>query len=439
MIKNVHFFNLKNNLFENIGYRCFQIGVFCLPSSALISYIFLLVALVEGTWTRRDLYWKEYWNYPLLLISFLMLVGCIYSQTGWLSWIGLFNWLPFFWCFWGLQPYLSNSEKRIKCSALLVLGSLPVLITGFGQLWLGWEGPWQLFDGLIIWFVSPGGEPLGRLSGLFDYANITAAWLSAIWPFSFAFVLHPFIFGKNRVIPFALLILFILAMILTDSRNAWGAIFLGLPLVFGPSSWSWLIPLILIFLLPVFFAITPSFDFGIQQFARNIVPESIWMRLNDMQFVDTRPFEATRVGQWTVAIKLIFEKPLFGWGAAAFSIIYPLRTTLSKDYWNLGHSHNLPLELAISHGILVSIFLNLFVFSLLISSAYFRIFNKLNSKKVLIIDRAWWTSILILICFHATDIPSFDSRINILGWILLIGLRCMISKPKIDHLALKQV
>ena len=87
----------------------------------------------------------------------------------------------------------------------------------------------------------------------------------------------------------------------------------------------------------------------------------------------------------------------------------------------------------------MSIFLNLFVFSLLISSAYFRIFNKLNSKKVLIIDRAWWTSILILICFHATDIPSFDSRINILGWILLIGLRCMISKPKIDHLALKQV
>ena len=45
------------------------------------------------------------------------------------------------------------------------------------------------------------------------------------------------------------------------------------------------------------------------------------------------------------------------------------------------------------------------VFSLLISSAYFRIFNKLNSTKVLIIDRAWWTSILILICFSCDRYP----------------------------------
>ena len=169
-------------------------------------------------------------------------------------------------------------------------------------------------------------------------------------------------------------------------------------------------------------AVLPSFDFGIQQFARSIVPESIWMRLTDIQFVDTRPFEATRIGQWKIASNLIFEKPLFGWGAAAFSIMYPLRTGLSH-----GHSHNLPLELAISHGILVSFLFNIFVFSLLIISAFYRIFNKINCQKNFIIDRAWWTSALILICFHATDIPMFDSRINILGWILLIGLRCMIK------------
>jgi len=433
MINNAYFLNLKNNLSDNIGWKCFLLGVFCLPSSALISYIFLLVALFEGTFSRKDLYWKEYWNYPLVLISFLMFVGCICSQTGWLAWLGLFNWLPFFWCFWGLQPYLLTPERRRKCASCLVLGSLPVLITGFGQLWFGWEGPWELFDGLIIWFVSPGGEPVGRLSGLFDYANITAAWLSGVWPFCLASVLHPFIFGKNRVVPFVLLISFVLAMILTDSRNAWGAIFLGFPLVFGPASWSWLIPLILICFLPVIIAVLPVFDFGIQQFARSIVPESIWMRLNDMQFVDSRPFEATRIGQWTIAINLIFEKPFLGWGAAAFSILYPLRTGLSH-----GHSHNLPLELAISHGILVSFLINIFVFSLLIYSAYNRIFNKLYSPRNILVDRAWWTSALILICFHATDIPLFDSRINILGWILLIGLRCISSNQNIHNLSLQE-
>ena len=428
MMNNAYFLNLKNNFLDNIGWSCFQLGVFCLPSSALISYLFLLVALVDGSIKRRDLYLREYWNYPLVIVAFLMIIGCIRSHTGWLAWFGLFNWVPFFWFFWGLQPYLLTPERRIKCASLLVLGSLPVLITGFGQLWLGWEGPWEVFDGLIIWFVSSGGEPLGRLSGLFDYANITAAWLSGVWPFCLASVLHPFIFGRNRVIPFVLLVAFIAAMILTNSRNAWGAIVLGLPLVIGSASWSWLIPLMLICFLPLIIAVLPVFDFGIQQFARSIVPDSVWMRLNDMQFVDTRSFEATRIGQWKVAVNLIFEKPWLGWGAAAFSIIYPLRTGLFH-----GHSHNLPLELAISHGILVSLLINIFVFSLLIISGLYGIFNRLNSKNNIIVDRAWWTSTLILICFYATDIPLFDSRINILGWILLIGLRCMIYNYKIHN------
>ena len=433
MINNVYLLNFKNNFLNNFGWNCFQIGVFFLSSSALISYVFLVFALLDATYSRRDLYWREYWNYPLLLISFLMLIGCIKSQTGWLAWLGLFNWLPFFWFFWGLQPYLLTQERREKCAIWLILGSVPVLVTGFGQLWLGWEGPWEILDGLIIWFISPGGQPMGRLSGLFDYANITAAWLSGVWPFCLASVLHPFIFGRNRIIPFVFLILFVLAMLLTDSRNAWGAIVLGLPLVFGAASWIWLIPLMLICLLPIMVAVLPFFDFGIQQFARSIVPESIWMRLTDLKFVDTRPIEATRIGQWKFAINLILEKPFLGWGAAAFSIIYPLRTGLSH-----GHSHNLPIEIAISHGIFVSLILNIFVFSLLIISAYYRKFYIFRLQKTVIIDRAWWTSSLILVCFHATDIPLFDSRVNILGWILLTGLRCMIIQPnKNDVLLIK--
>ena len=420
MINNDYFLSLKNNLLDNFGWRCFQIGVFCLPSSALISCLFLLPALFEGSFRRRDFYWKDYWNYPLVFISFLMLIGCLGSQDAGLAWLGLFNWLPFFWCFWGFQPYLISSERRKKCAAWLVLGSSPVLITGFGQLWFGWQGPWELFDGLIIWFVAPGGEPFGRLSGLFDYANITAAWLSGVWPFCLASVLHPYMLGRNRFISLLFLIAFVLAMILTNSRNAWGGIFLALPLVFGPASWSWLIPILLLCFLPILLAVLPDFNFGIQQLARSFVPEPIWSRLNDMQFAN-RPLEATRIGQWKIAINLIMQKPFLGWGAAAFSIIYPLKTGFSH-----GHSHNLPLELAVSHGILVSILINIFVFGLLISSAYGQVFNKLNTSKVLIYDRAWWTAVLILICFYATDIPLFDSRINVLGWILLIGLRCMI-------------
>ena len=73
-------------------------------------------------------------------------------------------------------------------------------------------------------------------------------------------------------------------------------------------------------------------------------------------------------------------------------------------------------------------------------SGYYVILNNLDKGKNFIIDRAWWTSALILICFHATDIPMFDSRINILGWILLIGLRCMIiqSNSNLDEMQFRK-
>jgi hypothetical protein len=39
-------------------------------------------------------------------------------------------------------------------------------------------------------------------------------------------------------------------------------------------------------------------------------------------------------------------------------------------------------------------------------------------------DRAWWAAALVLAALHATDIPFYDSRINVAGWVLLAGLAC---------------
>ena len=39
-------------------------------------------------------------------------------------------------------------------------------------------------------------------------------------------------------------------------------------------------------------------------------------------------------------------------------------------------------------------------------------------------ERAWWAAALVLVVLHASDIPMYDSRLNIAGWILLAGLRC---------------
>jgi hypothetical protein len=41
-------------------------------------------------------------------------------------------------------------------------------------------------------------------------------------------------------------------------------------------------------------------------------------------------------------------------------------------------------------------------------------------------DRAWWSVALVLVALHASDIPMYDSRINVAGWVVLAGLRAFL-------------
>tara|TARA_Y100001968_G_C19425546_1_gene754129 strand:- start:1459 stop:2583 length:1125 start_codon:yes stop_codon:yes gene_type:complete len=358
-----------------------------------------------------------------------MVIGCLRAYSGWLAWVGLANWLPFFWCFWAFQPYLSSVYERKRAALCLICGTVPVVCTGLGQIFFGWEGPWQLLNGLIIWFLDPGGEPLGRLSGLFDYANIAGAWLALVWPFALAALVQKSLRFKDRCLVFTLAIMIVASLVLTDSRNAWGSFVLAFPFVLGPTSWFWLLPFLFISLLPLFLAVLPGVNLELQTLARTIVPERVWTRLNDMKFMGLRSIESTRVNQWKEAIILISERPFLGWGAAAFSVLYPLRQGL----WH-GHAHNLPLELAVSSGVPAAGLLVGMVLLLLIIALY-RLGFWQGNKTIdhysdnSLFDRAWWTSMFILICFHGTDMPLFDSRINLAGWILLAGLRCLIRVP----------
>ncbi len=420
---------IKTKLLQktSLGSVCFNAGIFLLPSSAFLSGLFLLIALIFGSSFDRKLsYWKDAWNYPFLIISVFMIISAIGAYSGWLAWIGLANWLPLFWGFWGFQPYLFTAHARTRCAFLLVTGTLPVVITGLGQIWFGWQGPWELFNGLIVWFVSPGGNPIGRLSGLFDYANIAGSWLAIIWPFCLAALLQPFSNIRKRIFFFVFSIGIVTSLVLTQSRNAWGGLVISIPFVLGPASWFWLLPILVLTLFPILFAVFPLFGSEIQQLARKIVPDDIWIRLSDLKYMENRTLSATRIGQWGVALQLILESPWLGWGAAAFSVIYPLRTGL----WH-GHAHNLPLEMAVSHGLPVAILLVVTVISLLIITlrkgvlvASRSIQNNLTNT--MIFDRAWWSASFVMVFLHASDIPLFDSRLNIVGWILLAGLRCII-------------
>lgn len=280
-----------------LGWRCFQLGLLLLASSALLAGVLLLVALILGCRQRLP-WWRDRVNQVLLLVSALMVLGCFTASSGWLAWVGLGNWLPFFWAFWGFQPYLASAPARRRLALWLVAGTVPVIVTGLGQIVWGWSGPFQTLGGAIIWHLNAGGNPPGRLAGLFDYANIAGAWLALAWPFALAALLQRPQPWPKRLPALLITVGLVAAIALTDSRNAWGALVLALPLVAGPARWIWLLPLLLLLLIPVGLASLPGVPLVLQQPARALVPAVIWERLSDLEFAGRRPLAITRVSQW---------------------------------------------------------------------------------------------------------------------------------------------
>lgn len=386
-------------------------GMVLLASSAFLGGLLLLVALILGS-LRRAPPLADRCHQVLLVVAVLMVAGCLRASSGWLAWVGLGNWLPFFWAFWGFQPYLCTPAARRRVALALVAGTVPVIVTGLGQLWLGWSGPFQMFGGLIIWHLKAGGNPPDRLAGLFDYANIAGAWLVLVWPLALAALLQPRLGRVQRLVVLVIGASLVGAVVLTDSRNAWGALLLVLPLVAGSGAWIWLLPLLALALGTIGLATVAGVPSLLQDPARRLVPEMIWGRLSDLAYAGQRPLAVTRLAQWQVALGLIAERPWLGWGAAAFSVIYPLRT----GFWH-GHPHNLPIDLALSHGVPAALLLVGLVLWLLIRAA------RLGMVAGGLFDRAWWAAALVLVALHATDIPMYDSRINVAGWVLLVGLR----------------
>ncbi len=331
-----------------------------------------------------------------------------------LSFIGLANWIPFIWVFWASQPYLNSKSKRRSFSLILVAGTFPVLITGFGQYFLNWTGPFQTLNGLIIWYQRPIENP-GGLSGLFSSQNYAASWLNFVWPFCLALFIEK---GNNlfkKITAFSFLISTGLAAFLTFSRNAWLGLFTSMPIVLGKKGFKFFLPLTIITILILFFLFSPIFNGELQNSLKNLLPGKILLEFSNEGY---EGLDVTRMGIYKSALELIKENPFFGVGAGSFTEIFFLNT----NFWK-GHSHNLLFELSISYGLPATIIFFITTLNILILSR-----TKIFSSKIdfTYIDRAFWTSLFFFLISQLADVQYFDGKISLITWILMAGLKNII-------------
>ena len=108
---------------QKVGYFSFSASLFLLPSALFFGAILLLFSACIGCFNCEQNYFKCNWNKTFFVCGLLILSSRITHSlflnhsykdllNANLSLIGTLNWLPFFWLFWGFQPYLNSKHKR---------------------------------------------------------------------------------------------------------------------------------------------------------------------------------------------------------------------------------------------------------------------------------------------------------------------------------------
>jgi len=414
-----------------IGNNLFLIGIFFLASAPSLAIIFIISSFIVNKKNNLKNILKDRWNLPLLISSLLMIISAIYHSISvnklsynWdfsLSWLGLFNWLPLFCFFGGSQAYLENNYQRRLCAYSLISGSIPVLITGIFQYFFGWHGPYQLLYGFIKWYQKPIIDPAG-LSGLFSNANYAGAWLNIIWPFSIATTIQRNNFIRKTTI-LSIFCGILTCLVLSNSRAAWGGLIISIILVFGIKTIRLIFPIFIIISSAILICIRPIFGIYLQNILRDIIPQKIWMEFTSAGF---EGLDTSRLKIWGSALNYISENPIFGSGAGSFTSRFISETGFYK-----GHSHNLILELAVSYGLPAAISILIFLIYILFnSSRKIKLFKELEDQNIDYFERAWITSFIVLLISNMVDVQYLDIRISLAFWIILAGMKNIISVNK---------
>jgi O-antigen ligase len=365
--------------------------------------------------------WHQQWR-SLVQQRFLWLLGVL---SLWLaaissiavdrvdSWLGLANFLPFFLLFAAWSRLIQTPTQLRQIGLILVLSSIPVAILGCGQLWAGWSGIPAL-EPILGWALVKNGEPPGRMSSVFMHANTLGAYLQLMFILGLGLWLEvrdSSKWGKYLTIWLSVaIILDGIALVFTNSRNAWAIAALACLAFALYHRWLWLVGLV----TGIVGAIAWS-AFGLEpgrSWLRNVVPAFFWARLTNQMYPD-QPLALQRTTQWQFAWDLTLARPWTGWGLRNFTALY-----LEKTQTQLNHPHNIFLMLTAETGIPATLLLIGAIAWILAQGILVLIRNK-SDRLILFTYSVAFTG---LILFNTVDISLFDFRVNTLGWLILAAI-----------------
>ena len=488
-----------------------QVGMLIFPLIPILGALGLFLGLA-GTCKQK---YRQISCRPLnrgfAILSALLVITAVFANNRIEAFLGLYNFLPFFLLFATFSNLIQTLPQLRHLSWMIVMSSIPVIILGLGQQFLGWSGIDQL-QPVFGWVLEPKGNPPGRMASVFMYANILACYLTiafilalGLWIESFGRKkegttriltrIHGLIIEQKSGIrslesegrgsreegilmpkaqgprPKAQLpipnyrFLFLsfavignaVALIFTNSRNAWGLAVLAVLAFAFYAGYKKLLAAVFSVGSTVFLsAFGPA---PLRQYLRRIIPAFFWARLTDEMFPN-RPTATLRTTQWEFAWSMTQQRPWTGWGLRNFTPLYQAQ----MQEW-LGHPHSLILMLTAETGIPATLLLFGLVAWVLARGVWLvghwplfpgdikheqiatleKAENALDLNQKSIIystnqvvcqdlraaDRLIFFSYLLafVACtlFNTVDVTLFDFRLNTTSWLLLAAI-CGVSQ-----------
>ncbi|MEG4231121.1 O-antigen ligase family protein [Microcoleus sp. Pol11C3] len=387
--------NLKSRLHKHpdrrlqIPWNLAQVGILIFPLIPILGALGLFLGLAGTCKQKFRQISRRPLNRGFAILSALLVITAVLANNRIEAFLGLCNFLPFFILFAAFSRLIQTSPQLRQLSWMIVISSIPVIILGLGQQFLGWSGIDQL-QPVFGWVIAPQGNPPGRMASVFMYANILACYLTIAfilalglwmeevswqlsvgswqlavgsWQLSampnyqlpipnsqfpipnsqFPIPNSQFLFLTFAVVGNAVCLIF------TNSRNAWGlAVWAVLAFAFY-AGYKKLLAAVLSVASTIFLS-----AFGpepLRQSLRTIVPAFFWARLTDEMFPN-RPTATLRKTQWEFAWSMTQQRPWTGWGLRNFTPLYQAQ----MQEW-LGHPHSLILMLTAETGIPATLFL----------------------------------------------------------------------------------
>lgn len=419
-------------------WECVRVSAFIFPFFPEVGGLGFLVVAVSIL--RRE--YRQIGQYPInwalaLLSIWLIITSCLASHPQ-DALLGLANFLPFFLLLATFTPLIQTTHQLRQLGRRLVLPSGAVVFLGLGQLFLGWEKPLFL-NSIISSQLAAYGEPEGRMSSIFMYANLLGAYLLIMFILGIGLWLDTYYswrkgtsnHHKYQVWLLGFLTITIIAdgigLILTDSRNAWGLALLACIAFALYLGWRWILTAIGVILGAIMGATWgPS---PLREWLRRVVPAFIWARLSDQLYPD-RPVETLRITQWKFAWNMTTQKPWIGWGLRNFTPFYQAETGL----W-LGHPHNLYLMLLAETGIIgILLLCGVVGWSLMNASRLLMIRGATIHPAIRQEQLILFTYVVAFgacILFNTVDVTVLDGKMNMIGWLLLSAISGVVKESSV--------